>query len=238
MKNESRILIAAPARQEAHIFDEYRKSLAELIVPDGYAVDTFFVINNCTELKKHMYPQDEWITVESDYEYEKTSDDHLWTKNNMEFVGKLRNRIIQYALQNGYDYVFSVDTDLILHPFTLQQLLKTDKDIVSEIFWTNGWCNAWMEDQSEGMLQMWQIPGLYRCGMTGACTLIKCNVFKSGVNYSRIPNIVNALYGEDRYFCVRAACAGFELFVDTHYPATHLYTENDYIDYMLRKKEE
>lgn len=33
--------------------------------------------------------------------------------------------------------------------------------------------------------------------------------------------------GEDRHFCIRALALGFELFVDTHYPAFHLYRSAD-----------
>jgi GT2 family glycosyltransferase len=64
--------------------------------------------------------------------------------------------------------------------------------------------------------------------MTGACTLVKRKVFEAGVDYTRIPNIHKALRGEDRHFCVRAACAGFEMWVDTHCPAIHLYTRAEY----------
>ena len=72
--------------------------------------------------------------------------------------------------------------------------------------------------------------------MTGAWTLVKRKVLTAGVNYSHIPNIQKALFGEDRHFCVRAAVHGFELWVDTHYPARHLYTEAEYIRYMKDKQ--
>ena len=122
----------------------------------------------------------------------------------------------------------------MLHPLTLKTLLAADKDIVSEIFWTNGWCNAWLHDQSSGMRTEWNIPGLYQVGMTGALTLVKRKVF-TAIDYTPIPNIVKALWGEDRHFCVRAACAGFEMWVDTHYPAEHLYTEQAYKAFIMRR---
>jgi GT2 family glycosyltransferase len=152
----------------------------------------------------------------------------------------LRNMTIRHALDHGYDYWFSVDTDLVLHPDTLRYLLEADKDIVSEIFWSTSkdihyWCNAWMYDQGSGMPDEWHNPGLYQVGMTGACTLVKRHVLESGVDYTHIPNIQRALYGEDRHFCVRAAVHGFELWVDTHCPAIHLYTETEYQKYMNRK---
>lgn len=35
------------------------------------------------------------------------------------------------------------------------------------------------------------------------------------------------LLGEDRHFCIRAAALGLRLFVDTHYPAYHIYRSAD-----------
>ena len=147
----------------------------------------------------------------------------------------LRNETIKRALEIGADYFFSVDTDLILHPKTLTQLLTADCDIISNIFWTNGWCNAWMYDQAAGMSQEWKTPGVYKVGMTGACMLVKRRVLEAGVDYTPIPNIKKCLWGEDRHFYIRAACAGFDMYVDTHFPAVHLYTETDYINFMNNK---
>ena len=236
-----KVLITAPARQDPRIFDEYRKGIARLEIPPGCSVETFFVVNNCPALNDHMIDVDRWITFDTNEEYVKTGNDHLWTLSNMERMGELRDITIRYAMENGFDYWFSVDTDIVLQPETLRILLKADKDIVSEIFWTmapNGhyWCNAWMEDQAHGMPEEWHKPGLYQCGMTGACTLVKRRVFEAGVRYKRIPNIRTALKGEDRHFCVRAACAGFDLWVDTHAPARHLYTEKEYKKYMAERK--
>lgn len=80
----------------------------------------------------------------------------------------------------------------------------------------------------------WSTPGLYRVGMTGACTLMKRKVFDAGVDYSPIQNI-KSLWGEDRFFCIRAACHGFELWADSHFPAEHLFTEQHYQDFMRRR---
>ena len=71
--------------------------------------------------------------------------------------------------------------------------------------------------------------------MTGALTLVKRGVFEAGVGYAPIPNIRRALVGEDRHFSVRAACAGFRMYLDTHCPATHLYTEEEYQKFKARE---
>lgn len=236
-----KVLITAPARQEPKIFREYRNGIANLIVPDGYQVDTFFVVNNCPELIPCLYPSDHYIVCDTGEAYSKTHNDHLWTASNMTAMEMLRNKTIEYALDMGYDYWWSIDTDLALHPMTLTALLEADKDIISELFFSVSkdryrWCNAWMFDQYSQNPPEWETPGVYQCGMTGACTLVKRKVLEAGVNYTRVPNILNAFHGEDRWFSIRAACHGFELWIDTHYPPDHLYTETEYQKYMAKKQ--
>lgn len=213
-----KILITAPLRQSVDIFQAYQGALDKLTVPH----DRFYVVNDCPEIIPYI--RGDYEVMNTGDIYQKTSDDHIWTNDNLTKMHALRNRTVKAMLDGGYDYWFSVDTDVILHPLTLETLIKADKDIVSEIFWTNGWCNAWMYDQAAGMSQEWKKPGLYQVGMTGACTLVKRKVFEAGVDYSPIPCIVKSLWGEDRHFSIRAACAGFEMWVDTHYPAEHLFT--------------
>lgn len=228
-----KILIAAPLRQELHIFREYQRSLDELRIPAGVSVDRFFVVNDCPEVIPEL--KGDCVVVDTGDLYERREHDHYWSYDNLHKMHELRNITCRKALEGGYDYLFSVDTDLVLHPETLAVLLEADKDIVSELFWTNGWCNAWMTDQSTGMERAWITPGLYRVGMTGACVLISRRVLEAGVDYTPIPNIDKCLWGEDRHFCIRAACHGFELWTDSHVMPDHLYTEKAYQKYMARR---
>lgn len=228
-----KVLITAPLRQSKGIFEAYQNALDRLIVPGGVEVDRFFVVNDCPEIIPYI--RGGYEVMNTGDLYQKTHDDHIWTHDNLTKMHALRNRTVKAMLDGGYDYWFSVDTDLVLQPETLATLLSADKDIVSEIFWTKNWCNAWLYDQAAGMLKEWKNPGLYQVGMTGACTLVKRKVFEAGVDYSPIPCIVKALWGEDRHFCIRAACAGFEMWIDTHYPAEHLFTDALYREYLRRQ---
>ena len=236
-----KILITAPLRQDIDIFQEYQEGLNRLEIPKGYEASRFYVVNDCPEIIPHIRDA-EYIVADTGEIYEKTGNDHLWTLDLMMKMSELRNKTIVKALEGGFDYWLSADTDIVMNPKTLKTLIEADKDIVSEIFWTqapNGkyWCNAWMADQSAGMPEEWKKPGLYRCGMTGALTLVKRKVFEAGVDYTPIPNIKTALRGEDRHFCVRAACAGFGLWIDSHCPATHLYTRGIYEEFMRTRRE-
>ena len=228
-----KVLITAPLKQERKIFKEFQNSLDALVIPDGVTVDRFYVVNDCDKVIPDI--RGEYTVINTGDLYQKTVNDHVWTQDNLNKMPQLRNATIQRALDGGYDYWFSVDTDLVLHPLTLKTLLEANKDIISEVFWTqapNGkwWCNGWMYDQADaaGRLDEWRTPGRYKVGMTGACTLVKRRVLEAGVSYDAIPNIRRALWGEDRWFCIRAAVLGYEMWLDTHYPATHLFTETIY----------
>lgn len=168
-------------------------------------------------------------------------------------VAKFKDWLISLARSEGYDYLFLVDSDLVLHPLTLQQLLHCRKDIIAEIFWTR-WTpsqpelpQVWLFDQyglyplqrgkklppalverlTSDFLALLRERGTYRVGGLGACTLISRHALQAGVSFSEIPNL--SFWGEDRHFCVRAAALGLELYVDTHLPAYHIYRDEDLV---------
>lgn len=225
-----KVLIAAPLRQDPKIFREYQKGLDSLIIPEGVKADRYFVVNDCEEVIPEIRDAEfDVVNSENVTMYR----DHMWTGELVSMMSVYRNMTIRKALEGGYDYLLSVDTDLVLEPHTLQVLLEADKDCVAGLFWTNGWSNAWMYDQaSVNDKPEWHEPGLYRVGGTGALFLIRRNVLEAGVDYTPIPNLRQAVFGEDRHFCIRAVCNGFELWVDTHCQPVHLYDEGHYQMYM------
>ena len=238
-----KILLTAPLRRDPKIFNAYQDALDELIIPEGFQMDRFYVVNDCPEVIPHIRDA-AYITHDSDPDTIQVKD-HYWPGDVVWKMTNLRNMTIQYALRKGYDYWFSVDTDEILNRHTLEYLLGANKDIVGEILWTEGpdghpWCNCWMYDDGDtaGRWDEWIKPGLYKVGGIGGLILAKRRVFEAGVGYARIPNIRKALCGEDRFFCVRAACAGFDLWIDTHVPAIHLFGEKEYDQYMKTKRGE
>lgn len=224
-----KVLIAAPLRQKPEIFREYQKGLDGLIIPDGVSVDRFFVVNDCDEVIPEI--RDAEYTVNNSKNVT-IYHNHMWTGDLVNRMGEMRNQTIRKALEGGYDYLLSVDTDLVLEEHTLQVLLETGKDIVAGLFWTNGWSNAWMYDQAQGYDPTWERPGLYRVGGTGALILISRKVMEAGVDYTNIPCLRKAVFGEDRHFCIRAMCHGFEIWADSHCLPVHLYTDDHYRRFM------
>lgn len=237
-----RILIGSPVRQTPDIFELYLQSLDGLDT-SGLEIGRLFVLHNSPELVKLLRPSDGFAEHQSGEPDVRDDVSHQWKGENIRQVGAMRNYLLEYTLREGYDALLMVDSDLILHPKTLQSLVAARKDIVAEVFWTS-WKpgeppmpNAWQFDSYgfyEGDLERWKRRGLFQVGMAGACTLIHRNAIERGVNYTPVPNLM--IQGEDRHFCIRAAALNVPVWLDTQFPAAHLYRTSDAEDYVRQRK--
>lgn len=262
-----RVLFGSPVRQHPAVLEHFLTS-ARKLDHDDLAVDYWFIDNNTEErasqLLAHFAREDSNATIvrhADNGEYICDEKTHYWKEEVIWKVAAFKNNIIGRALAEGYDYVFLVDSDLVLHPKTLVHLIQLGKEIVSEIFWTR-WepgfpelPQVWVNDQynlydrarGEALTQaevlqrvntflgQLRVPGVYKVGGLGACTLISQKALRAGVGYKEIYNV--SFVGEDRHFCIRAAALGFDLFVDTHYPAFHIYRLSDLDDLTAYKSQ-
>ncbi|MGL5415435.1 MAG: glycosyltransferase [Clostridium sp.] len=251
-----KVLISSSICQEKNILNEFLKSLKELD-SEGLSIGYCFIDDNkeseATEILENFRKEvcdvvlleTNNLVKESEYICDEYT--HRWNENLIERVAYLKNKIIKYFLSSDYDYIFFIDSDIILHPLALKSLIISQKDIISNIFWTkwspesNELPQVWLKDEYtlynhsslkyltqdeinseiQKFLDKLRKPGIYKVGGLGACTLIKRKVLEKGVNFDEIYNI--SFFGEDRYFCIRAVALGFDLYVDTHYPAYHIY---------------
>jgi Glycosyl transferase family 2 len=256
-----RVLIGAPIRQKPAILKEFLASLDRL-EQNSYTADYFLIDDNviaeshdllqifaqekgarCTILPA---PQKE---KESQFVCDETT--HHWTEDLVWKVAGFRNRIMDEARDQGYDHLFLIDSDVVVHPKTVEQLISTGKDIISNIFWTRWYPTApllpqvWLSDhytqfhheineqlsqeeinkRHHAFLEQMEEPGTYEVGGLGGCTLISKGALRKGVNYKRIKSLT--FWGEDRHFSVRASALGIPLYVDTHFPAYNIYRESD-----------
>lgn len=256
-ENKIRVLIGSPIHQKPMVLKEFLNSLLRLNIAD-IELDFHLVDDNDDEESSQLLQEfkntGEHIYLQSSGfhdAYIRNDTTHFWNTDLVWKVANFKNLMINRAQTLNYDYLFLIDSDLILHPDTLRHLIGTNKDIISEVFWTQ-WQpgtmfqpQVWMHDEynqwellpgeklqpeeinrrfHEFIAKM-RIPGIYEVGGLGACTLISQHAIKAGVSYNQIRNI--SYWGEDRHFCIRAAALGIPLFVDTHYPALHLYRDSD-----------
>ncbi len=258
---KKRVLVGSPIRQKPAILKEFLASLQRL-EQTRCTLEYVWIDDNVDALssdllkgfQKGCLTKCEILTLESvkmPDAYVCDERTHKWTHALMAKVGAMKDCIIAKAKQEGYDYLFLVDSDIVLHPHTIEQLIEANKEIVSNIFWTRWepnnvempqvwlydfytqYAHRWGEEVSQEEQQrrtlafydLLRIPGVYAVGGLGACTLISKEALGLGVKFERVPNLM--LWGEDRHFCVRAQVLGLSLFVDTHLPAFHIYRESD-----------
>lgn len=148
-------------------------------------------------------------------------------------IDQIRNLIAEIGKQ--YDYVFCVDSDMILPKDTLIKLYESNKDMVTGIYQQridgetilelykdtpNGQTNIKYNELELGLMKV------SACGF--GCILIKSHVF----NEMEYPHFVyksaidhKDTYSEDTYFCNKARDMGWELYADTTVVCGHKGTQ-------------
>jgi hypothetical protein len=255
--NKPQILIGSPIRQSPDILAKFLLSLSRLDY-SSFEPTFYFIDDNdqpaSSELLQSFADRYEGSIIDKgtgSEDYIRNDLTHYWNEHLIWKVAAYKDTILRYAVEQGCDGVFLIDSDLLLHPATVGKLLEADVDIVSEIFWTRWQPNAalqpqvWLKDEYtqweqhrgekledgqvaqryQAFINKLQRPGLYEVGGLGACTFISKHALQRGVSFKAIPNL--SFWGEDRHFCIRAAALGLSLHVDTHYPAYHIYRSSD-----------
>lgn len=154
-----------------------------------------------------------------------------------------RNEIAEKAAENGFDYVFFVDSDCVIPPNALERLVAHDKDIVAGMYFrkTHPYAPVVYKENAHGSYdvildypkdQLIEVDGI---GM-GVC-LIKTSVFKKiehPFDALAATDDHPAINGEDLAFCKRAKSAGVKIHVDTGIQALHQTTRYISEEYYLK----
>lgn len=266
-----KLLIASPIKQRERVLAEFLNGLTELDL-NGFDVHFYFVDDNTEENSSNLLKKFEKthknvlirkgaeFVAEQSKRYECNEVTHFWKKELINRIIEFKNDMIRYAKENEFDYLFFVDSDIVMNPCTIKHLKERNVDIISNVFWTR-WVpggvlypQVWLQDEGSYYIKNWdktytqkevdqasmdfvnqmKIPGIYKVGGLGACTLLNRKSIESGVSFSLIDNV--SFWGEDRHFCIRARVLGLGLYVDTVYPAYHIYRES-YVDGIQQYKE-
>jgi GT2 family glycosyltransferase len=237
-----RVLVGAMVHHRAEIVKECFASLDQLqrssCTIDYYLVDDTVSEPSHEAVQRFVADHPSCRCVPSTKKENTSCTAVRWT------VARDKDLLLQYALTQGYDYVLLVDSDIILHPKTLEQLKGTNKDIIATIVWTSmqeeSVPQVWMFDEHSQYVaagcekvskeevskrraeffSSLRSPGIYEVGGVRSCVLMSKAALSKGVSFQKIANV--SFKGEDCHFCLRATALGFPLFVDTTYPAYHI----------------
>lgn len=153
---------------------------------------------------------------------------------------KCRQMVKDYAIENCFDYLFFLDSDIICEPDVLEKLAGRGKDIVCGLFryrnppegrplWfrtlrpveisptTGVWILTFIKNSEvEGRKELLEIDA---CGF--GAILIKTEVLQK-IDFKKSPN---DHYGVDIHFCYDAKQAGHKIFGDPTANCKHLYKQ-------------
>ena len=214
MADKPRVLVASPAYDGMkYCIDEFLERMKELSY-DNYEI---LIVDNSEGTGFF----EELTKVEGI----RVIRDETGEKNNMERVVSSRNKIIEYALAESYDYILMMDCDVIPPKNIIEELSGCEKEIVSGVymnyFMSSGEMKvlpvAWMEIEEEEFEKMkGQLPDgmkrsdfrrhitqkeyesgkLFRVIIPSAgCVLLSKNVFEK-IRYGLID--MKAVYGNSK----------------------------------------
>lgn len=148
-------------------------------------------------------------------------------------IDQIRNLIADWVVK-GYDYLFSVDSDIAFAPDTLAKLLAHDKDVVCglyiqrkpgqhilEVYEPNA--HGGVSNIPYGKIKGQGLVEIAGCGF--GCTLVKAEVMRA-IGYPQF-KYYSALdhkntISEDVDFCRKAQAKGFKLWADTSIQCRHI----------------
>ncbi|MBI5398624.1 glycosyltransferase family 2 protein [Candidatus Woesearchaeota archaeon] len=222
-KQNPKVLIAAVTfAKHAFCFDEFMNAIR---AQNYKNYDLLFVDNSRGDLAQEY--QNKLKSTGAAVIHDSAIFDHK-----IKTITNGRKMIRDYLLQHReYEYLFFVDTDVIIPPFALSRLLKRNKSLISGVVLTNmkiegvniiapciydfgGEETVRVIDISEVLSD--RFLKIYTAGF--GCALIARKVLeKVDIDYNK-----KSLAGEDVMFFVKAKDQGFDTFADTAVKCSHL----------------
>lgn len=205
----AKVFVGAPVRNRGWVLERH----LEGVLDQDVDMEFCYILNDSTDdteeiLKGYGFP---YIT-------HNLGGNHGHTRGQYSFdsLSKLRNKLLDEFLKSDCDYLFSVDTDIIIPKGSLRQLIEDDKDVVSMLIKNHPTMQA-----HNVMIDGRHLPlvpeGVIECDLTGAVYLIKREVIEAGVRYA------HSIRGEDVPFCESAKKEGYKLYCDTRLRPIHAY---------------
>lgn len=237
---QNKVMISCPIRNRGKIVDTYLSKIKKLNY-DLKNIILYFVLNNSEDNTEEKLLK---FKNENDYLFNDIIIDKkdecggiVYDRNEMrklamyDRLSKLRNIIIQKAIELNVDYLFSVDSDILISQDSLIRLIEHNKDVVSAVVKNCNCDNHYnymfynkIRKRFERNKFKFSDKGLIKVDLTGACVLISKKALQFAKYYSR-PS------GEDEGFALEMMKNNISMYVDTNLKMQHIYNIEDYVIY-------
>ena len=249
-----RILISSVTNRDIDVLGPHLASVRALELPRGVTVDLAYISDNAPEASLAAL-RDAGARIAEAYPktsgeaYAVNEETHVWNVPTFAWLAREKQRLLDLTLEENYDAIFLVDSDLVLGEETLASLVAARKPITSAVFWTK-WSpelppmpQVWLQHpyemhgrsgvrflQDHQFLEKLANRELVEVGGLGACTLVHADALRKGVAFFPLVEGLPTFgmwQGEDRSFCLRAAAAHVSLWADAWPEVMHLYRPSD-----------
>lgn len=241
--NEPYVLIAAPVRDREFVLPHYLDHIDRLEYPKE-RISLLWVVNQSADrsedrLREFQHRRRQHyrsIEIMRYFGHRRVPPDRRVTatriRHTYSHLADVRNQIVDRL--GDHDYLFSVDSDILVQPDSLSRLMEHRKDVVSSLIY-NGYIvsphEPWRysnairirQDGSLEPIANWYVKNapnltskLCEVDVTGACCLIHRSVLEAGVRY-RFDR-----QGEDIPWCKDAKSRGFSLWCDFGVYSRHI----------------
>ncbi len=230
MERQEKIMIGCPIRNRAWILPDYLQAILNFDYP-AELIELCFIVNDC---------QDSTPAILSDFAAAHENPVYLYYDNqdhsgkhqrgyyNFRRLAHLRNQLITAFLRTDCEYLFSLDSDIIMPPESIMTLLGAQRDIISALVWNGGdigshdTYNILKQAENGDYLHIREFPvnGVFEVDCTGAAYLLRRRVL------SEFMIRYDADYGaEDIGFCKSAQRAGIKLYCHSGVRGRHFMEE-------------
>lgn len=207
----------------------YNKKDLYLIFLDDFSNDNSLEILEKYK-EEHLNEYADIIILKSDIYYSDNVNSRITKdRNNLyQHLCYLRNKLISICTKLNVNYQFSIDSDILVSKDILNHLLSFNKDYIASIILNdnhlltkfdyndllNRYINASIDLNSSPIhFKNYELNKIYKVEMSGACYLIKNNLFKI--------EFKNHRFGEDTGYCLQIE----NKYLSTYLKAIHVMEE-------------
>jgi 2-polyprenyl-3-methyl-5-hydroxy-6-metoxy-1,4-benzoquinol methylase len=162
-------------------------------------------------------------------------------------VDLVRNELVNMALQYNCDYIMFIDSDMILPPKAIDNLIDMNVDIASGLYFSKGKpflpVARIYQDDKHFYLEDFEFDRILEVDGVGlGCCLIKSEIFKKikypwfKFNWSEWKGQIGQL-AEDLYFFDEAKKLGYKVYLNTGITCNHFGTEVEPFHFMYFREQ-